>query len=261
MLPALEATLRDLGIDLASQPNIHLDLESRPAKSPRAFCAPIEVPERVMLVIQPIGGRDDWEALFHEAGHAEHYGNTSPDLPMEAKRLGDMAVTEGWAMLMQHLVTEPRWLKRRLDVPRVELLAHEGAVTLLFFVRRYCAKLLYEIEFFQADDPASMRPRYAELLTEALKYPANPESYLADIDGAFYVTGYLRSWALEAQLREFLRGEFGNEWFARREAGDLLRELWSLGQGPTAEGLLRDLSGAKLEMAAVADRIREGLAH
>jgi hypothetical protein len=106
-----------------------------------------------------------------------------------------------------------------------------------------------------------MRPRYAELLTEALKYPANPESYLADIDGGFYVTGYLRSWAFEAQLRDFLRGEFGNEWFARREAGDLLRELWSLGQAPTADELLRDVTGARLEMASVADRIREGLAH
>jgi len=259
MVPALEATLSELGIDLRAQANVHLDLESRPAKSPRAFCAPIEVPERIMLVIQPIGGRDDWEALFHEAGHTEHYAHTSADLPMEAKRLGDMAVTEGWAMLLQHLVTEPAWLNRRLDVPRANELANEGAATLLYYVRRYCAKLLYEIEFFQADDPASMRPRYAELLTEALKLPARAENYLADIDGSFYVTGYLRSWAFEAQLRDYLRSEFGNDWFARREAGELLRELWSLGQGPTADELLRDVTGATLEMAAVADRIREGL--
>jgi hypothetical protein len=260
MLPALEATLRDLGFDLRSQENIHLDLEQRPAKSPRAFCSPIEVPDRVMLVIQPIGGRDDWEALFHETGHAEHFANTSADLPVEARRLGDMAVTEGWAMLMQHLVTEPAWLNRRLDVPKVEKLANEGASTLLYFVRRYCAKLLYEIEFFQADDPATMKSRYQELLTEAYRFPASPENYLGDIDGSFYVTGYLRSWAFEAQLRDFLRSEFGNDWFARREAGDLLRELWSLGQAPTADELLRDVSGAELEMAAVADRIREGLA-
>ena len=132
-----------------------------------------------MLVIQPIGGRDDWEALFHEAGHTEHYAHTSADLPMEAKRLGDMAVTEGWAMLMQHLVTEPAWLNRRLDVPRVDEARERGRRRRSSTSsRRYCAKLLYEIEFFQADDPASMRPRYAELLTEALKLPANPESYL-----------------------------------------------------------------------------------
>ena len=260
MLPALEATLADLGIDLRSQSNVHLDLEQRPGKDPRAFCSPIEVPGKVMLVIQPIGGHDDWRALFHEAGHTEHYGNTSPDLPMEAKRLGDMAVTEGWAALFENLVDEPAWLNRRLDVPKVSAIANAGAVTSLYFLRRYSAKLLYEIEFFQAPDPQAMRPRYAELLTEALKIPANAESYLDDIDGSFYVTGYLRSWALEAQLRDFLRSEFGSDWFARRDAGDLLRELWSLGQGPTADELLADATGARLEMASVAERIREGLA-
>jgi hypothetical protein len=260
MLAALEATLRELGIDLASQENVHLDLEQRPSKSPRAFCSPIEVPDKVMLVIQPIGGRDDWEALFHEAGHTEHYAHTSRDLPLEARRLGDMAVTEGWAMLMQHLVTEPRWLQRRLDVPRVDQLANEGAASLLYFVRRYSAKLLYEIEFFQAEDPSAMEDRYVELLSEAYRFPAAPENYLSDNDGSFYVSGYLRSWAFEAQLREFLRGEFGNDWFARREAGDLLRELWSLGQGPTAEELLAEVTGAELEMASVTERVREGLA-
>jgi hypothetical protein len=259
MLPALESTLNDLGFDLHSQENVHLDLELRPSKSPRAFCAPIEVPGKVMLVIQPIGGKDDWEALFHEAGHTEHYANTSAELPMEARRLGDMAVTEGWAMLLQHLVTDSAWLNRRLDVPRVDQLAHDGAVSLLYFVRRYSAKLLYEIEYFQSDDVKSMQGRYSELLSDALKLPVNSESYLDDIDGSFYVTGYLRSWAFEAQLREFLRSEFGNEWFARGETGELLRELWSLGQGPTADELLRDVTGANLEMASVADRVRENL--
>jgi hypothetical protein len=259
MLPALEATLTELGIDIRSQANVHLDLEVRPSKSPRAFCAPIEVPGKVMLVIQPIGGKDDWEALFHEAGHTEHYACTSDSISMEGKRLGDMAVTEGWAMLMQHLVTEPAWLNRRLDVPRVDELARDGAVSLLYFVRRYCAKLLYEIELFQVENPTTMRSRYAELLSDALKLPIHSETYLDDVDGSFYVIGYLRSWAFEAQLREYLRSELGNEWFARREAGDLLRELWSLGQEPTADGLLKDVTGATLEMAAVGDRIRERL--
>jgi hypothetical protein len=259
MLPALEATLTELGIDIRAQRNVHLDLEVRPSKSPRAFCAPIEVPGKVMLVIQPIGGKDDWEALFHEAGHTEHYACTSDSLSMEGKRLGDNAVTEGWAMLMQHLVTEPAWLSRRLDVPNVDELGKDGAVSLLYFVRRYCAKLLYEIELFQVEDPTTVRSRYAELLSDALKIPIHSESYLDDVDGSFYVIGYLRSWAFEAQLRDFLREEYGNEWFARRDAGDLLRELWSVGQEPTADALLKDVTGAKLEMASVGDRIRERL--
>jgi hypothetical protein len=259
MLPALEATLADLGINLAAQGNVHLDLEQRPLKSPRAFCAPIEVPDRVMLVIQPNGGIDDWRALFHEAGHTEHYANTDPGGTVEARRMGDMAVTEGWAALFEGLVREPAWLERRLDVGRPRQLAAEGGVVELFFARRYSAKLLYELEFHRADDPATMRGRYVELLGDALKIEPSGASYLADIDAGFYVTEYLRSWGFEAQLRDFLRTEFGNAWFTRREAGGLLRELWSEGQARTADAMLEDLTGSAIEMAALDERIRESL--
>jgi hypothetical protein len=259
MLPALESTLADLGVDLRSQDNVTLDLEQRPNKSPRAFCAPIEVPDRVVLVIQPIGGADDWHALFHEAGHTEHYAHTSRDLPMEEKRLGDNAVTEGWAMLLDHLIDEPEWLTRRLDFARPTEFAAEGATGLLYFVRRYSAKLLYELEFHAAGDVTTMRNRYVELLSDAVKIDVTPANYLADIDSGFYVSSYLRSWALEAELRAFLKEKFGSKWFATRSAGSLLRELWGEGQKMRAEELLREVTGSTLEMEAVGDRVREFL--
>jgi hypothetical protein len=259
MLPALRGTLADLGIDLDAQRNVHLDVEERPTKSPRAFCAPIEVPDKVMLVIQPMGGPDDWRALFHEAGHTEHFAFTSPDLKVEERRLGDNAVTEGWAMLFQHLTDDRAWLTRMLDFSRPREFAEEGAAHLLFFVRRYSAKLLYEIEFHQAADSTTMRSRYVELLGDALKVEPSDTDYLADIDSGYYVTAYLRSWAFEAQLSTFLREEFGTDWFRRREAGSLLRELWSLGQKPTADELLKDVTGAPIELEAVADKLRAAL--
>jgi len=259
MVPALEGTLADLGIDLKSQVNVTLDLDERPNKSPRAFCAPIEVPDRVVLVIQPIGGPDDWRALFHEAGHTEHFAHTSRDLSMEEKRLGDNAVTEGWAMLLQHLTDEPAWLTRRLDFPRPAEYAVEGATGLLYFVRRYAAKILYEIEFHAAEDVTTMRDRYTELLSDALKIEVTPANYLADIDSGFYVSSYLRSWAFEAQLRAYLKEKFGSKWFATRDAGSLLRELWGEGQRMRAEEMLKEVTGSTLEMEAVADRVREVL--
>jgi hypothetical protein len=213
----------------------------------------------VLLGILPIGGADAWRAFFHEAGHAEHFGNTSRDLTMEEKRLGDTAVTEGWAMLMQHLTDEPGWLSRKLDFPRPDEYAAEGMLWLLFFVRRYSAKLLYELEFHSADDVSGMPKRYSELLGDALKFEIAEENYLADIDSGFYVTAYLRSWAFECQLRDNLRERFGRDWFAQREAGSLLRELWSLGQQPTADELLKDVTGAEIQMSAVGDRVREHL--
>ena len=89
--------------------------------------------------------------------------------------------------------------------------------------------------------------------------PADSD-YLADIDEGFYASQYLRAWAFEAQLRSFLREKFGNAWFTRKDAGSLLRELWSEGQKPTADEILEDVSGDRLELEAVADRIREALA-
>ena len=260
MVPALEASLGDLGVDLHAQRNVELDLEDRPNKSPRAFCVPIEVPERVILVIKPQGGPDDWRALFHEAGHTEHFAHTSPSLTVEERRLGDNAVTEGWAMLLEHLTIDPVWLERRLDFPRPHEYAAEGATQLLWLLRRYCAKLLYEIEFHAAPDVTLMRPRYTELLGDALKVTPSDTDYLADLDDGFYAANYLRAWAFEAQLRAYLREKFGNAWFTRRDAGSLVRELWTEGQKPTADEILLEVTGSTLELEAVADRVREALA-
>jgi hypothetical protein len=260
MLPALEATLADLGVDMRAQENVELDVEQRPHKSPRAFCAPIEVPQRIVLVIQPIGGVDDWRALFHEAGHTEHFAHTRADLSVEQRRLGDYAVTEGWAMLMEHLVQDAAWLNRRLDVPRPAELIAESATGLLYLVRRYCAKVLYELELHEAPDPAPLRPRYVEILADALKIEPSATDYLADVDAGFYSTEYVRAWAFEAQLKRFFREKFGNAWFTRRDAGSLLRELWSEGQRPTADEILKELTSAEIELEAVTEYARESLA-
>jgi hypothetical protein len=260
MVPALQWTLDGLGIDLAAQENVHLDLEPRPQKSPRAFCAPIEVPDRVMLVIKPMGGPDDWHAFFHEAGHAEHFAHVSRDLPVEFRRLGDNSVTEGWAMLFEHLVDDPAWLSRRLDFARPEDFAEESAVSLLYVVRRYAGKLLYELELHGDVELEPMRGRYVELLHDATKVEPSPADYLADVDEGFYCTCYLRAWAFHAQIESFLRQELGRAWFTRPEAGSLLRELWSEGQRLTAAELLDQVAGAKLELAAVGERVHEEVA-
>jgi hypothetical protein len=255
MVPALEATLAELGIDLRAQTNIHLDLEPRPTKSPRAFCAPIQVPGRIVLVIQPIGGLDDWVALFHEGGHTEHFAHASARLPFEARRLGDNAVTESFAFLFEDLVTDPAWLERRLDVGPIEAIAADSVTILLYHVRRLCGKLLYELELHSGADLDSMPDRYAEWMGEATKVEFPAVDFLADVDPGFYVANYLRASALEAELAAHLRDGYGQAWFAERKAGSLLRELWSEGQGLDADELAREVAGTSLDLAVVADEI------
>lgn len=257
LLPALSGTLSDLGIDLSSQRNVHLDLEARPNKSPRAFCSAIEVPGRIMLVVQPMGGVDDWSAVFHEAGHAQHFAHTASSLPVEWRRLGDDAVTEGWAFLLMDLVRDPAWLSRRLDFGRPLDFAAEASAVELYLARRLCAKFCYELELGGSADPDSLRDRYVEELREATKIESAAVDFLADVDAGFYVTKYLRAWGFEAQIRTFLREEFGNTWFTQVGAGSLLRELWYEGQSMNADQILEELVGSKVELGSSLELFEE----
>jgi hypothetical protein len=259
MLSALKGTLAGLEIDLRGQRNVEIDVASRPSKTPRAFCAPIEIPGRVVLVISPIGGPDDWLALFHEAGHTEHYAHTSADLPFEYRRRGDDAVTEGWAFLFEGLISSPAWLSRLLGEEEARELVWEGAAQKLYFVRRYCAKLLYELELHAASDLAEMPARYVELQRRATLIEPSAADYLRDLDEGFYCTSYLRAWAFEARVRAHLCTRFGRGWFESSDAGRLLRELWSQGQRLSADELLLELDGSRLDLATLAAELRRTL--
>lgn len=246
LVPSLEATLGDLGIALWRQGNVHLDTEPRPTKSPRAFCAPVRVPAEVHLVISPVGGRDDFAALFHEAGHTEHYAHTRPGLPFEFRYLGDNGVTESFAFLLQHLTEDAAWLEAQLGIEdAAAVIAHARAVRLVM-VRRYCAKLAYERELHGGGDLAAMPERYRELLGAATRVVWPAQTWLADVDAGFYVACYLRAWGLEAIWRQALRDRFGKRWFARADAGEWLRALWSSGQSLDAEELVEATLGREL---------------
>ena len=250
-------TMRGLGIEVSNQRGVTFDIGARPNKSPRAFCAPVRVPGEVYLVVAPVGGWDDFVTLFHEGGHTEHAANTDPKLPFEFRCLGDNSISETYAFLMQHLVENPEWLARKLDLDDpTELVAHAKAQRLVY-LRRYAGKLAYELELHgvrpggSKDDWGALAHRYAELLGDALKIPWPTETFLSDVDEGFYCACYLRAWALETHLRSHLRERFGPAWFESDEAGEVLRALWRDGQRLEAEELLEELTGERLDFGVV----------
>jgi hypothetical protein len=252
MLPALRETLAGLGIDLEAQGNVILDTETRPTKSPRAFCATPRVPDEVYLVLPPVGGREDYATLFHEAGHAEHYGCTDPELAFEFRHLGDNAVTESFAFLLEGLTATPAWLGAILDGDHSAAVEHARAAKLVM-LRRYSAKIAYEVELHGPGAAFGAMPtRYSELLGERLGVPWPEETWLADVDSGFYVACYLRAWALEVEWRTELEERFGPDWFARSEAGTWLRWTWAQGQRHDAETLLGEITGRTLDFERLA---------
>ena len=252
LLPTFEETLAGLGLDSGAPGEVIVDAEPRPKKSPRAFCAPVRVPDEVYLVITRMGGREDYETLLHEAGHAQHYSHVDRSLPFEHRYLGDNSVTEGFAFLLQHLAEDPAWLERRLGIADPGPVVEQARASKLVFLRRYCAKLSYELELQGDGAIDGLDAVYARRLSEAVHVDWPRASWLSDVDAFFYVAAYLRAWALETHVRAELHERFGELWFEQPAAGALLRELWSAGQREPADELLARLTGAELDFGVLA---------
>ena len=112
----METTIRrqvsEMGIDSDAGGRIVFDTGEREGKRSRAFCSPVKVPDEVYLVLRPHGGQTDWNTFLHEYGHALHFAHMRPDHPMEFRFMGDNSVTEGYAMLFDHLMQDAGWLQR-----------------------------------------------------------------------------------------------------------------------------------------------------
>jgi hypothetical protein len=247
LVPTLVATLAGMGIDIAAQPNVHVDTEIRELKSPRAFCAPVRIPDEIYLVVLPQGGQDDYQALLHEAGHTEHFAHVEPGLAFEYRHLGDNAVTEAFAFVFDHLVLNRRWLETYLGFSDCDEYLRFATISDLYFLRRYAAKLLYEVELHSQTGPLDdMAALYSRRLSAAMMVDVPSENYLADVDDGFYCASYLRAWMLEGALRTMLQERHGMEWFREPAAGAWIKQLWAHGQHFTAEQLLLKQGGGRL---------------
>ncbi|MBN1916331.1 MAG: hypothetical protein JW889_00360 [Verrucomicrobia bacterium] len=260
LVPTAEHAVRALGLDIYAGGCIHLDVEPRPRKAPRAFTAAIEIPGRVMLVIAPAGGQNDWRAFFHELGHALHFGHTDATLDFEFRRLGDNSVTEAYAFLVEHLLLDKTFVAEYLPhelASRFLRLAHRA---LLWMLRRYCAKLDYELVLHDGALDEEKAAVYADTLSRATRVSYDPADSLIDVDHGFYCARYLRAWFFEANLSARLHDQFGPNWFATREAGEFLRSLWEEGQRLRLDEIETRLGFATADPTALITRLTAALA-
>ena len=256
--PSARKVCASMGLDLQAEGRVRLDIEDRPLKSPRAFCASLRVPEEVYLVIRPRGGYDDYSAFWHELGHALHFAGVAPDAPFEWKRLGDNSVTEGFAMLFDHLLLEPLWLEDALGGEASDyaaFLAHH-ALFELYMLRRYAAKIDYELTLHQGVELEGKAAAYKQKLSAATGVEYPEVSYLDDVDPFFYCANYLRAWMLQAQMAEVLKTRFGARWWANQKSGGFLMEIWRDGQRHDGDSLSRHLGYRRLTTEPLEAQIR-----
>lgn len=241
MLPKSKAFLQEMTVDVSAGGNIRFDIEERPAKSPRSFCATIDVPREIILVLRPTGGLRDWQSFLHELGLALHYGHVDPNEPYEFRTLGDVSLTETYAFLFQYLTLDRGWLKRYLGFQQSNEYLFLAYLQKLYLLRRYAAKLRYEIELHDNGSLDAMPSRYVELMTEATKLRQSKDLYLYDIDQAFYTARYLRAWAFQALLAKHLCHYFDDDWYRNPRTGEFLKRHWAMGQRLRVEEMAKEI--------------------
>jgi hypothetical protein len=238
-VPICMDTLKRLGFDLEAEPNIKLDLDDRPQKSPRACVIPADPPKIVHLITRAQGGLHDYQAFLHEAGHALHYAGVDPSLPYTFRNISrDHALTEIYSYIVEAISRQPGWHARYFDLSDEQ--AAENAEATVFMeallFRRYVAKLQFELDFWgRFSEDGGTAAGYSERLTEATRMVYREEGYLADMDAGFYSADYLRAWIRAAQLRAYLEAEIGEEWWADARTGERLRALFTEGTRPSSE--------------------------
>ena len=221
LLDVFRETLLSMGIDLDKQTNIILDIEERKNKSPRAFCSTVRIPDEIYLVVMPKGGQDDYEAMFHEGGHSEHFANANPSLEFEFKFLGDNSVTEGYAFSLEHLIANRGWLMHflRMSPEDARAFTYFSNISKLWFCRRYAGKLKYELILHDSSPVEGKDSIYEDVLSSINMMKYSGADYLKDVDEGFYCTSYIRAWIFEAQLKDYMHRKFGYCWFRQKKAG------------------------------------------
>jgi len=253
-------TLVQLGFDLSREPNIRLDLEDRPQKSPRACVIASDPPTVVHLITRAQGGLHDYQAFLHEAGHALHYAGCEPSLPYTFRKLSrDHALTEIYSYICEAISSEPGWHERYFGLSPEQ--AEENAEATRFLeallFRRYTAKLQFELEFWSRFAHDGGTPEgYSERLTSATGVFYRADNYLADMDSGFYSADYLRAWIRSAQLRSHLVREIGDEWWSSPQTGELLRSLFREGTRPSSEEVAGRLGFEPLDTRPLVEELR-----
>jgi hypothetical protein len=249
----------EMGIAEDAGGHVTFDTADRPGKRARAFCSPVRVPHEVYLVLRPHGGQNDWSTFLHELGHALHFGYMDATLPFEDRWLGDNSITEGYAMLFDHRLQDRGWLGRYSELGKADLprFLRSAGFEELQFLRRYCAKLIYETHLYGGDVSWGDLPAlYAQILTDATSFRYDPADAFVDVDVGYYSARYLRAWQLQALLNETLTERMNEDWWRNPSAGPwIVDELFRHGQRELAQEQAARVSGKTLGFAPLVRNI------
>lgn len=238
-----------LGMDIRALPNVRVDDEDRPEKEPRAACWPFDPPFDVRVNLKPTGGVHDYEAAFHEFGHALHHAYADPGLPYEFRMLGSNELTETYAVFFEQMFNDRDFLLEELGMPEKAVDGFLRYKLLLdMAMARSTAFDVYYDEALHAgelDDPLAYYVAEVDKQRLFPRYAVRDEGHYLAVDEGFYALYYMAAYYAVAQLRAAVVEKFGPKWYKDPAAGEFFKELFQRGDAWTLEEMLQHIGYAE----------------
>jgi hypothetical protein len=213
----------------------------------------IRIPDEAFGLVQRIGGYQDYLWLFEAAGAGLSLVLTDPAAGFGKRWLGDPAIPMGVGLALSSIALEPAWLRERLQCEEPHDYLIIAALRRVTQLRQAAARVKEETLVWERGALAGgLSEDIVGLQEDATGSRGFPETYLAPLVGAPWsaldAATTLRAHTFAAQLREFLRNEYEEEWYKSPRAGRfLLDELWRPGGRYTADELARFMGFSALE--------------
>ena len=210
--------------------SIKLHTENKKNKVNRAVALALTIPSDIHIIINSIGGLDDYVALLHELGHAMYYSNKVPDAYLK-KSTSDPAISEAYAFLFESLISNPLWLNQKFNLSskQTNKIIKLRSLRRLLSLRICCASFLYELFFYNwlstvSHDVDLVIDKFVNITQNVLHFDA--KDYVFNFDPDFYRQNYIRAYILEAQIRYDIEKKFGLGWFNNPEAVAFIKNLF-----------------------------------
>jgi oligoendopeptidase F len=224
-------TLTNMDFDLSK---IHFDTQDRKNKYPSPICFFVRIPDDIRVLFKRESPIFDFQACFHETGHAMHASSVDPDMEYWNKYKISMGIAEIFSTFFERLTKNSQYIHslsasaKANEIVINKLIARTHFME-LFFVTFYTANSLMKLEYWQQNlSVAKACQVYSKLIKEYTGFEVPGEYWLLHHilpESIMYVPSYLLAAVRAAGLEAYLRNKFGDMWWREKEAGKSLREI------------------------------------
>lgn len=233
-LISVKKTLRAMEFDLS---RIHFDTENRRNKYPSPICFFVRIPRDIRILYKRESPYFDFQACFHETGHAMHASSIDENNEYWNKYRIPMGIAEVFSTFLEGLTKNSSYVNPLLGLNKddkvMNKLISRNRFMELFFVTFYAANSLMKIEYWKRNLSIDQACKlYSRLIKEYTGFEIPGEYWLLHHilpESIIYVPSYLLAAVRAAELNTYMKNRFGDKWWTEKESGKNLREIMKSG--------------------------------